>query len=102
MVDVIVWLLMGGVVGWMTSAIMRPSGPRGRWLNVCVGMAGAIIGGWLISPLIGAGVLEQGPLNVGALLVALVGAILLLAIANLFQRDDDESKTPTRAVSDEP
>lgn len=102
MVDVVVWLLMGGVVGWMTSAIMRPSGPRGHWLNVCVGMAGAVIGGWLLSPLIGAGLLEQGLLNVGALLVALVGAILLLAIANLFQRVDDEPKPPTKAVSDKP
>ncbi|WP_252374326.1 GlsB/YeaQ/YmgE family stress response membrane protein [Hydrogenophaga sp. 2FB] len=102
MVDVFVWLLVGGVVGWMTSAIMHPIGPRGHALNVCVGMVGAALGGWLIPPLIGVGPTGQGVLNLGALLVALVAAILLLAIANLFQREDDEANPNASAVSDEP
>ena len=103
MVDVFVWLLMGGVVGWMTSAIMRPDGPRGHLMNVCVGMLGAALGGWLVSPLIGAGSMDQGILNMGELLVALVGAILLLAVVNLFRRDDGDEPSPSAtAASDEP
>lgn len=102
MVDVFVWLLVGGIVGWMTSAIMHPIGPRGHALNVCVGMVGAALGGWFIAPLIDVGPKDQGVLNLGALLVALVAAILLLVIANLFQREGDEPKPQASAVSDEP
>ncbi|WP_304851034.1 GlsB/YeaQ/YmgE family stress response membrane protein [Hydrogenophaga sp.] len=102
MVDVVVWLLMGGVVGWMTSAIVHPGRPQGHLLNVCVGMVGAAMGGWLISPVIGADSMGQNMLNVGALLVALVSAILLLAITTLFQAEVEEPTTVGSALSDEP
>jgi uncharacterized membrane protein YeaQ/YmgE (transglycosylase-associated protein family) len=83
--NLILWLIMGGIVGWLASLIMRTRGPEGFLLNVVVGIVGAFIGGWLISPLVGTGTINQG-LSVGSLLVSLCGAIILLAIVNLFRR----------------
>ncbi|QHE85407.1 GlsB/YeaQ/YmgE family stress response membrane protein [Hydrogenophaga sp. BPS33] len=101
MVEVLIWLAMGGVVGWMTSAIMQPSPPRSHGWNVCLGMAGAALGGWLIPPQLGMAAGSSDVLNMGALLVALVGAILLLAIAHLFQRPDDVAGPASRTAPDE-
>lgn len=100
MVNVVVWLLVGGLVGWMTNAIMYPNDARGHVLNVCIGAAAAALSGWFLSPLIGADSMEKGLLNMGALLVAVVSAILLLAVITLFQREEP-SQGPA-AMSDEP
>ncbi len=102
MVNVVVWLLMGGFIGWMTSAIMHPNGPRGHLFNVCVGGVGAVLSGWFVSPLIGADSIGGSLLNVGALLVAMVSAILLLAVTTLFQGDaDDINRGPAMGSTDE-
>jgi uncharacterized membrane protein YeaQ/YmgE (transglycosylase-associated protein family) len=82
---VIIWLIVGGVVGWLASIIMRTNAQQGIILNVVVGIVGAVLGGWLISPLVGAGTINQG-ITVSSFLVSLVGAIILLAIVNLFRR----------------
>ncbi len=82
----ILWLIVGGIVGWLASLIMKTDGQQGLFLNVVVGLIGALIGGWLISPLVGAGTINDGAFNFGSLLVSLVGAILLLAIVNLLRR----------------
>lgn len=103
MVDVFIWLLMGGIVGWMTSTIMHPSAPRSHGWNVCVGMVGAVLGGWLLPAQLGILAPKDGDvLNLGALLVALVGAILLLAVVHLFRRDEDVAERPSEIASDEP
>ena len=54
-------------------------------LNVVVGIIGALIGGWVISPMVGVGTINEG-LSIGSFLVSLVGAVVLLAIVNLFRR----------------
>jgi uncharacterized membrane protein YeaQ/YmgE (transglycosylase-associated protein family) len=82
---IIVWLIIGGIVGWLASIIMRRDGQQGILLNVVVGIVGAVIGGWLISPLVGTGTINQG-LSLGSFVVSLLGAILLLAIVNLAMR----------------
>jgi uncharacterized membrane protein YeaQ/YmgE (transglycosylase-associated protein family) len=81
----ILWLIIGGVVGWLASLIMRTDAQQGIVLNVVVGIVGAFLAGWLVSPLVGVGTINQG-LSVGSLLVSLVGAVILLAIVNLFRR----------------
>jgi uncharacterized membrane protein YeaQ/YmgE (transglycosylase-associated protein family) len=81
----VLWLIVGGIVGWLASLIMRTDGQQGTLLNVVVGIVGAFIGGWLISPLIGTGTINDG-LSIGAFVVSLMGAIILLAIVNLFRR----------------
>ena len=82
---VIIWLIVGGICGWLASIIMRTNAQQGIVLNVIVGIIGAVLGGWLISPLVGVGTINQG-ISVASFLVSLVGAIILLAIVNLFRR----------------
>ena len=82
----IIWLIVGGVVGWLASIVMKTNEQQGMLLNVVVGVVGAMLGGWLISPLIGVGTINQDHFSLPALLVSFVGAAILLAIVNLFRR----------------
>ncbi len=82
----IIWIVVGGLIGWIASIIMKTDGQQGLFLNVVVGLIGALIGGWLISPLVGAGTINAGAFNFGSLLVSLLGAIILLAVVNLLRR----------------
>ena len=82
----IIWLVVGGLIGWVASMIMRTDGQQGIFLNIVVGIVGAFLGGWLISPLVGVPTINQNAFSVGALVVSLLGAVILLAIVNLFRR----------------
>jgi uncharacterized membrane protein YeaQ/YmgE (transglycosylase-associated protein family) len=86
MINLIIWLVIGGVIGWVASMIMRTDGQQGILLNVVVGIIGAALAGWVISPLVGVGTINQGSFSLGALVVSLLGAIVLLAIVNLLRR----------------
>lgn len=82
---IIVWLIVGGVVGWLASIIMRTDAQQGILLNVIVGIVGALLAGFIISPLLGVGTINEG-VTLSTFLVSLVGAVILLAIVNLFRR----------------
>jgi uncharacterized membrane protein YeaQ/YmgE (transglycosylase-associated protein family) len=86
MVNVVVWLIVGGIVGWLASMIMRTDAQQGIVLNIVVGIVGAAIGGWLLSPLVGLPTINDSVFSFGAFLVSLVGAVILLAVVNLFRR----------------
>jgi uncharacterized membrane protein YeaQ/YmgE (transglycosylase-associated protein family) len=86
MVNLIIWLVIGGLIGWVASLIMRTDGQQGMFLNIVVGIVGAALGGWVISPLVGVGTINQGSFSFGALIVSLLGAVALLAIVNLLRR----------------
>jgi uncharacterized membrane protein YeaQ/YmgE (transglycosylase-associated protein family) len=77
----IIYLIVGGIAGWLASMIMRTDGQQGIFLNIIVGIIGGFLGGWLL-PLIG---LNFGGW-IGFLITALIGAIVLLAIVNMFRR----------------
>ena len=77
--NIIIWLIIGGVVGWLASIIMRTDAQQGILMNVVVGIIGALIAGFLISPLLGIATINEG-LSVGTFLVSLGGAVILLAI----------------------
>ncbi|HEY0502257.1 MAG TPA: GlsB/YeaQ/YmgE family stress response membrane protein [Lysobacter sp.] len=84
---IIIWLIVGGIVGWLASLIMRRDAQQGILLNIIVGIVGAFIGGWLGGVLgIGGGDINDGNFSVSGLLLSLVGAVVLLAIVNLFRR----------------
>ena len=83
----IIWLVVGGLIGWVASMIMKTDAQQGVFLNVIVGIVGSMVGGWLISPLVGAGTVNQGDFSLGGLVVSLIGAIILLAIVKLIRRD---------------
>jgi uncharacterized membrane protein YeaQ/YmgE (transglycosylase-associated protein family) len=86
MMNVIVWLIVGGVVGWIASLIMNTDNQQGTLLNVVVGIVGAVVAGWISLPLIGAGTINQGNYSFPSLVVSLVGAVILLAAVRLFRR----------------
>lgn len=82
---IIIWLIIGGLIGWIASMIMGTNGQQGIILNVVVGIVGALIGGWLIGPLVGAGSINDG-ISIMSIIVSLIGAVILLAILSFFQR----------------
>ena len=82
---IIIWLIVGGIVGWLASIIMKTNAQQGILLNIVVGIVGALLAGFLISPLVGVGSINEG-VSVASILVSLVGAIILLAIVNMFRR----------------
>ena len=82
----IIWLIAGGLIGWLASIVMKTNGQQGMFLNVVVGIVGAMLGGWVISPLVGVGTINQDNFSMPALLVSFVGAVILLAIVNFIRR----------------
>ena len=82
----ILWLIIGGILGWIASLIMHTDAQQGIFLNIVVGIIGAMVAGLLLTPLLGIGTINQNNLSLPALLVSLLGAIILLAIVNLFRR----------------
>lgn len=80
MIGIIIWLIIGGVVGWLAGLIMRDN--NSVLVNVVVGIVGAFIGGLIFS----GGTINQAPLDVTSFLVSLLGAVILLAIVNLVRR----------------
>ena len=82
----ILWLVVGGIVGWLASMIMKTDAQQGTLLNIIVGIVGAFVGGWLISPLVGVGTINQNNFSISSMMVSLVGAVILLAVVNLFRR----------------
>jgi uncharacterized membrane protein YeaQ/YmgE (transglycosylase-associated protein family) len=85
MINFILWLVVGGIVGWLASLIMRTDAQQGLVLNIVVGIVGALLAGWILSPLLGIGTINDG-FSIGSFIVSLIGAVILLAIVNLFRR----------------
>lgn len=86
MINLIAWLVVGGILGWIASMFMKTDAQQGIGLNIIVGIVGALIAGFVLSPLVGLPTINEGAFSIGALFVSLVGAIILLAIVNLFRR----------------
>ncbi|MCT2400190.1 GlsB/YeaQ/YmgE family stress response membrane protein [Novosphingobium mangrovi (ex Huang et al. 2023)] len=79
-------LLVGGIIGWLASIVMRTDAQQGIFLNVVVGVVGSVIAGILITPLIGGAPITSGSFNLMSLIASFMGAVILLAIVNLFRR----------------
>ncbi len=84
--NILIWLIVGGVIGWLASILMGTNGQQGIVLNVVVGIIGAMIAGWLISPMVGVGTINQNNFSAPALLVSFGGAVVLLAAVSLLRR----------------
>ena len=83
MVNFVVWLFVGGIVGWVASYIMRVQ--QGVLLNVLVGIVGAFLAGLLLTPLLGIGTINQNNFSLPGLLVSLGGAVILLTLLNVLR-----------------
>jgi uncharacterized membrane protein YeaQ/YmgE (transglycosylase-associated protein family) len=78
---ILVWLVLGGLVGWIASIVMRTDAQQGILLNIAVGISGALLGAFIFYR----GDIQR-PVTMESFVVALLGSILLLALVNLFRR----------------
>ena len=84
--NLILWLIAGAVIGWLASRIMGTNSQQGLLLDIVVGVVGAVLAGWFLTPLFGIGTINQNDFSLPALMVSLLGAVILLAIVRLFRR----------------
>jgi uncharacterized membrane protein YeaQ/YmgE (transglycosylase-associated protein family) len=84
--NIIILLVVGGVLGWLASIVMRTDAQQGIFLNVVVGIVGALLAGFIITPLIGGAPITNGSFDIMSLVASFLGAVVLLAIVNLFRR----------------
>jgi uncharacterized membrane protein YeaQ/YmgE (transglycosylase-associated protein family) len=83
---IIILIVVGGVLGWLASIVMRTNGQQGLLLNIVVGIVGAFLAGIVINPMIGGGNIMNGDYSASSLIVSFLGAVVLLAIVNLVRR----------------
>jgi uncharacterized membrane protein YeaQ/YmgE (transglycosylase-associated protein family) len=84
LINLIIWLIVGGIIGWLASLIMGDH--EGLLLNIVVGVVGAFLAGLVLTPFIGVSTINQGNFSLPGLVVSLLGALILLAFVNLFRR----------------
>jgi uncharacterized membrane protein YeaQ/YmgE (transglycosylase-associated protein family) len=84
LVNIIVWIIVGAIAGWLASIVMKTNAQQGLIMDIIVGIVGAFIGGFVLSLLgVGAGVTG---LNIGSILTAFIGAIILLGLLRFLRR----------------
>ena len=86
MINFIIWIVVGGLLGWIASMIMRTDAQQGTLMNIVVGIVGAFLAGIFLSPLFGVATINQNNFSLAALSVSLPGAVILLAVLNFFRR----------------
>ncbi|MFN8441865.1 MAG: GlsB/YeaQ/YmgE family stress response membrane protein [Caldilineaceae bacterium] len=86
MINFLIWIILGGILGWLASLIMNTDASQGTLLNIIVGIVGAFVAGLVLTPLFGVGTINQNNFSIPALIVSLLGAVILLGIVNLFRR----------------
>jgi uncharacterized membrane protein YeaQ/YmgE (transglycosylase-associated protein family) len=83
--DILLWIVFGGIVGWIASLIMGTDAQQGILLNILVGIGGAVVGGWIVS-FLGAGSGTVNGFNLYSMIVAVVGAVVLLAVVRALRK----------------
>lgn len=83
--DIIMWLVVGALAGWIASMIMKTNAQMGAIANIVVGIIGALLGGWIARTFLNIDVDPNG-FSIGSLLVAIGGAVLLIAILKVVMR----------------
>ena len=84
--NLILWLIIGGILGWIASFVMHTNAQQGLFLNIVVGIVGALLAGLWLVPLFGVGTINQNDFSLPALMVSLLGSLILLTGVNLFRR----------------
>jgi uncharacterized membrane protein YeaQ/YmgE (transglycosylase-associated protein family) len=83
--NLIIYLIAGAIVGYIASRIMHTNSQQGLVLDIVVGVVGAFVAGYFLSPLFGVGTINDA-ITIPTMLVSLLGSIILLAVVNFFQR----------------
>jgi uncharacterized membrane protein YeaQ/YmgE (transglycosylase-associated protein family) len=84
--NLIIMLFVGGILGWIASMVMRTDGQQGILMNIVVGVVGAVLAGFLLTPFLGGAPITNGAFDIRSLLVSLLGAVVLLGVVNLIRR----------------
>jgi uncharacterized membrane protein YeaQ/YmgE (transglycosylase-associated protein family) len=84
--SIIAWIIFGGLAGWIASMITGDNARQGIVGNIIVGVLGAFIGGWLAS-YFGNGI---SGFNLGSLVIAILGAVVLLLMVKAFRRNSPD------------
>ena len=85
MINFLIWIIVGAAIGWVASLIMRTNSRQGLIADIIVGIVGAFVGGYFLSPIFNVSTINEGNFSIPALLVSLGGAVILLAISKLFR-----------------
>jgi uncharacterized membrane protein YeaQ/YmgE (transglycosylase-associated protein family) len=85
MIDFILWIIVGGFIGWLASIIMKTNNRQGMIADIIVGIVGAFLAGYFLTPLFNITTINESNYSIPALLVSLGGAVILLAISKLFR-----------------
>jgi uncharacterized membrane protein YeaQ/YmgE (transglycosylase-associated protein family) len=87
MINFILWLLFGALVGWLASIVMHTNAQQGALLNIVVGIVGAFLGGFLFNLFgVGGATINNNNFSLSSLLVSFIGAVVLLGIVNMVRR----------------
>jgi uncharacterized membrane protein YeaQ/YmgE (transglycosylase-associated protein family) len=81
MVGFLIWILVGAIIGWVATSLMHDN--SNLLINIIVGIVGAFVAGYFLTPFFHISTINQGAYSVPALLVSLGGAIILLFVVNL-------------------
>ena len=82
--NLIAWIIVGGIAGWLASIVMKTNASQGLLTDIIVGIVGGLIGGFVLNAL-GVGAAVTG-LNLVSILVAFIGAVILLAILRFLRQ----------------
>jgi uncharacterized membrane protein YeaQ/YmgE (transglycosylase-associated protein family) len=81
-----IWLMIGGILGWLASIVMKTDSEQGLFLNVVGGIIGALTAGYFLAPIFGTGAINSNDFSVAGLAMSFVGALAMLAIVTMYQR----------------
>ena len=83
LINIILWIILGGVAGWIASMIMKRDAQMGALANIIVGIVGAVLGGFLFNLV---GLTGDTGFNLWTLFVAIVGSVVLLFLVGVLRR----------------
>lgn len=86
MINFLIWLVVGAIIGWIASLIMNTDGRQGTIIDIVVGVVGAFLAGLVLTPMLGIGTINDNNFSIPSLLVSLVGAVVLIAIVKVLRR----------------
>jgi uncharacterized membrane protein YeaQ/YmgE (transglycosylase-associated protein family) len=84
--NMVIWIVLGGLVGWLVSIVIGTDAKQGVLLNVLIGVVGAFLAGISLAPLLGTGRVNYNDFSLPSLLVSFLGALVLLGIVNVVRR----------------
>jgi uncharacterized membrane protein YeaQ/YmgE (transglycosylase-associated protein family) len=82
--NLLIYLIVAAVIGWLASEIMRDR--ASLMINIVVGVVGAFVAGWFLTPIFGVPSINSGTFNAGTMLVTLAGAVIVIWVVHLLRR----------------